>query len=46
MGDIKLKTVEIEKPEDMNFIFGQTHFIKTVEDIYETMVNSHAQAKG
>jgi len=40
MGDIKLKTVDIEKPEDMNFILGQTHFIKSAEDLYETMVNS------
>ena len=45
MGDIELKTVEIEKPEDMNFILGQTHFIKSVEDIYETMVNSVTSAK-
>jgi len=45
MGDIKLKTVEIEKPEDMNFILGQTHFIKSVEDIYEAMVNSAPSAK-
>ena len=45
MGDMKLKTVKIEKPEDMNFILGQTHFIKTVEDIYEAMVNSVPNAK-
>jgi adenosine/AMP kinase len=45
MGDIELKTVEIEKPEDMNFILGQTHFIKSVEDIYEAMVNSVPGAK-
>jgi len=43
--DIKIKTVEIDKPDELNFIFGQTHFIKTVEDIYETMVNSVPQAK-
>jgi adenosine/AMP kinase len=40
MGDIKLITVDIEKHEDMNFILGQTHFIKSAEDLYETMVNS------
>lgn len=40
MGDIKLITVDIEKPDDMNFILGQTHFIKSAEDLYETMVNS------
>jgi uncharacterized protein len=30
--------VEIEKPEAVNFIFGQTHFIKSVEDIHEALV--------
>ena len=45
MGDIDLKTVEIEKPVETNFILGQTHFIKSVEDIYETMINSAPNAK-
>jgi hypothetical protein len=45
MGGIDLKTVKIEKPDDMNFILGQTHFIKSVEDLYETMVNSIPSAK-
>ena len=45
MGEIKLESVEIDKPEDMNFILGQTHFIKSVEDIYEAMVNSVPNAK-
>jgi adenosine/AMP kinase len=45
MVDIDLITVEIEKPEDMNFILGQTHFIKSVEDLYEAMVNSIPNAK-
>jgi len=45
MGDIELKIVNIEKPEDMNFILGQTHFIKSVEDLYEAMVNSVPNAK-
>ncbi len=40
MKDMELKIVEIEKPDDINFILGQTHFIKSVEDIYEAMVNS------
>ncbi len=35
-----LKLVEIEKPEDTNFILGQSHFIKTVEDLHETLVAS------
>ena len=45
MGNIDIKTIEIEKPDDMNFILGQTHFIKTVEDIYEAMVSSVPSAK-
>ncbi len=45
MGEIDLKTVDIEKPEDMNFILGQTHFIKSVEDIYEAMINSVPNGK-
>ena len=35
-----LKTVTIEKPADMNFILGQSHFIKTVEDLYEAIVQT------
>lgn len=35
-----LVLVEIEKPENINFILGQTHFIKTVEDLHEALVNS------
>jgi adenosine/AMP kinase len=38
--DIKLTTVQIEKPEPINFILGQTHFIKSVEDIHEAMVGA------
>jgi uncharacterized protein len=37
---MELKTVKIEKPEDINFILGQSHFIKTVEDIHEALVCS------
>jgi adenosine/AMP kinase len=37
---MELKTVEITKPMDVNFILGQSHFIKTVEDIYETVIQS------
>ena len=36
----RILSVTIEKPEDTNFIFGQSHFIKTVEDLYEAMVNT------
>jgi adenosine/AMP kinase len=36
--DMQLKTVKIDKPADINFILGQTHFIKSVEDIHEALV--------
>ena len=35
---MEIKTVKIEKPEPINFILGQSHFIKTVEDIHEALV--------
>jgi adenosine/AMP kinase len=35
-----IQVVRIEKPETINFILGQSHFIKTVEDIHEALVNS------
>ena len=35
---MELVAVPIEKPEAINFVLGQTHFIKSVEDIHETMV--------
>ena len=34
---MELKIVKIEKPEDINMILGQSHFIKTVEDLYEVL---------
>jgi adenosine/AMP kinase len=37
---MELTTVSIEKPEAINFILGQSHFIKTVEDLHEAMVNA------
>jgi uncharacterized protein len=37
---MELKTVSIEKPENINFILGQSHFIKTVEDIHEALVGA------
>lgn len=33
-------TVQIDKPDEMNMILGQAHFIKTVEDLHEAMVSS------
>jgi adenosine/AMP kinase len=37
---MELKIVKIDKPEEMNFILGHSHFIKTVEDLYEEIVQS------
>jgi hypothetical protein len=37
---MELLTVRIEKPETVNFILGQSHFIKTVEDLHEVLVSS------
>ncbi len=42
---MELKTVKVENPEELNIIIGQSHFIKTAEDIYEAMVNSVPGAK-
>lgn len=35
-----IQAVAVEKPETINFILGQSHFIKTVEDIHETLVTA------
>ena len=37
---MNLTSVMIEKPEEINFILGQSHFIKTVDDIHEALVSS------
>jgi adenosine/AMP kinase len=37
---MQLKAVTIDKPDDTNFILGQTHFIKTVDDIHEALVGA------
>ncbi len=37
---MELLTVQIQKPEDINFILGQSHFIKTVEDLHEAIVTT------
>ena len=37
---MELLTVTIDKPEATNFILGQTHFIKTVEDVHEALVGA------
>jgi len=38
--DLEIKIVKIEKPEGLNLILGQTHFIKSVEDLYEALITS------
>src|SRR5512137_1954355 len=40
-----ITAVHLEIPEGGNIILGQTHFIKTVEDLYEALVNSVPQMK-
>jgi uncharacterized protein len=40
-----LKVIALNIPPDTNIIFGQSHFIKTVEDIYEAIVNTSAHIR-
>jgi adenosine/AMP kinase len=42
---MELKLVPLEIPDGGNLILGQTHFIKTVEDVYEAIVNTVPQMK-
>ena len=42
---MELMTIALEIPEGCNLILGQSHFIKTVEDLYEAMVNSSPGVK-
>jgi hypothetical protein len=42
---MELRLVSIEKPDDMNFILGHSHFIKTVEDLYEAIVQTNPSMK-
>jgi uncharacterized protein len=37
---VELKSVKVNKPDDTNIIIGQAHFIKTIEDLYETLITS------
>ena len=39
-GEISIRVHRIEPPEGCNIILGQSHFIKTVEDLYEALANS------
>jgi adenosine/AMP kinase len=45
LDKLELRMVKIEKPDDLNFILGQSHFIKTVEDIAEGVTGSVPGAK-
>jgi adenosine/AMP kinase len=42
---MELKTIKVDIPEGLNVIIGQSHFIKTVEDLYEILVSSSASLK-
>lgn len=42
---MEFSVVRIQKPDTTNFILGQSHFIKTVEDIYEGVVQTNPQIK-
>ena len=42
---METKIVKLDKPEDVNIIIGQSHFIKTVEDLYEVLISSCASIK-
>ena len=37
---MNLTTLKIEKPDAINFILGQTHFIKSIEDLHEALVSA------
>ena len=42
---MELKTVKVDIPQGLNIIIGQSHFIKTVEDLYEILVSSSPTLK-
>lgn len=42
---MELSTVRIENPDELNLILGQSHFIKTVEDLHETLAGSSPSLK-
>ncbi len=42
---MELKSIRLEIPENANIVVGQSHFIKTVEDLYEAIVNTVPQMK-
>lgn len=44
-GIVKFRTIRIEKPDDVNIVLGQAHFIKTVEDIAEAVAGAVPTAR-
>lgn len=42
---MEIKIIEIKKPVEINVILGQSHFIKTVEDLYEIIITTNPNAK-
>jgi len=42
---MELKSVKIDMPEGLNVVIGQSHFIKTVEDLYEILIGSAPSLK-
>jgi len=44
-ANMELKTIPIENPEELNFILGHSHFIKTIEDIHEAIICTVPNAK-
>jgi adenosine/AMP kinase len=45
MAEVRLKTIKIDRPEGINVILGQCHFIKTIEDLHETISGGVPNAK-
>ena len=45
MTGLNFEIIDIEKPDNINFILGQSHFIKSVEDIHEALVNISSEIK-
>ena len=39
-GELRLEVVGVDKPADSNVIIGQSHFVKTVEDVHEALVGA------
>jgi adenosine/AMP kinase len=44
-GPMEVEVVRIDKPEDMNVIIGQAHFIKTIEDVHEALAGANPQLR-